>query len=93
MDDIHLVGRSGHGAQPLQQLSAIRMGGGRLQLHHFGVHRNVLTMDAHTPCAAGQGGTTGSRGLEAGQDDHVAVVACVVGQMVKDASTGGHAAG
>ena len=61
-------------------------------MHHFSIHLHIPPVDAHRACAAGQRGTACAGCLVASQDDHVAVVAGVVRQVVQYAPTSGHAA-
>ena len=90
---IDLVGRLGHGAQPRQNLVGIGMGRSRLQLHDFRLHRYITPMNTHGFATTGQRGAARAGDLEAGQDDHVAVVARVESEVMQYTPTGGHAAG
>jgi len=82
MHHINLVGWLRHGAQPGQQLVGVGMGRRRDKLHHFGVDIHIAPMDAQRLGAAGQRGSARAGGLVTGQDDHVAVVAGIVRQVV-----------
>ena len=80
---IHLLGAVRHGTQPAQDLVGIGVCGRGFQLHNLGLDRYVASVDTHRARTAGQGGTAGAGGLVAGQDDHVAVLARVLGQVVQ----------
>ncbi len=90
---IHLPGCAGHFVQPTQQLVGVGMGRGRLDLRYFGPDRHILSMDADGVAATGQGRPACTWGLITRQDDHVAVVARVLRQVVQDAPPSGHATG
>ena len=55
------------------------------------LHRHVAAVDLDLPRALEQPAAAGALGLEAGQDDRVAVVRELVGEVVDDAAAGGHA--
>ena len=93
MHHVHLIWRGGHGAQPLHQLAGICMRRGRFQLDNLRVDFYVATMDAQQSGATSEGSAPRTWRLVACQDDHIAVVARMVGQVMQYAPAGGHAAG
>ena len=93
MHDKHPVGCVLHAAQPGDELVAVCMGRSGVELDHFRPHGNVLPVNAYGSLAVGKACATGSGGLVACQDDHVAVVARVQRQVVQHTAARGHAAG
>ncbi len=89
----HLLGGVLHAAQPGDELVAVGMGRCRAELDHLGPHRHILAMDADGLFSICQPRTARAGGLVPGQDDHVAVVARMQGQVVQHTPARGHAAG
>jgi hypothetical protein len=80
-------------AYPADQLVAIRMRGHALQLYHLGAHREPRAVDLHDVRATDEHGAPRTRGLIAGEDDHVARIGSERLQVMQNATAAGHAAG